>query len=480
MSDITTITNTSNPVIFKSELNDQKKKVNTVIGDILMSNKYTHDGNGNVKKIEVIGFVNENDNTGVVLGEVKNGYFLPNTNDKNVQNFYVDVDKKISIVDLKSDQFVQIGNTSKKISLQPETLSELNLSKNKEKRAKFLKDNGMKNFGDGLGDELNTFNAEVRQSNFEGIRSTIKREKYGNYCYPIGMKNTNQDRIKITVVDFEGQQLPPKGSDNPKTELERKPPEKKINRGSAILPIPDGVSDSNVVNFSGGELNPLQVAGAQVALDTLMEGLGPGASRLGDIATQQFKTPETTNLVANALTSFALGLNPNELLARTEGGIFNNNLALLFKGPTLRSFTFNFLISPRDQPESIEVQKIIRMFKQSSAVQRSESGLFLGAPHVYNVEFLTKGGTHTFLPRLKTCALEQFTVNYMPSNSYMTYENSSMLAYSVGFRFKEIDPIFNDDYDELDFTDFEEPVISDDGGSITFFEGNPDSGGIGF
>ena len=479
MSDITTITNTSNPVIFKSELNDENKKVNKRIGNILMSNKYTHDGNGNVKKIEVIGFVNENDETGVVLGEVRKGIFIPNTNDKNVQNFYVDEDKKISIVDLKDNQFVQIGNTSKKISLLPETLNELNLN-DKEKRTKFLKDNGMKNFGDGLGDELKTFNAEVRQSNFEGLRSRIFREKYGNYCYPIGMKNTNQDRIKITVVDFQGQQLPPKGSDNPKTELERKTSEKKINRGSAILPIPDGVSDSNVVNFSGGELNPLQVAGAQVALDSLMDGLGPGASRLGDIATEAFKRPETTNLVANALTSFALGLNPDDLLARTEGARFNNNLALLFKGPTLRSFTFNFIISPRDQPESIEVQKIIRMFKQSSAVQRSESGLFLGAPHVYNVEFLSKGGTHTFLPRLKTCALEQFTVNYMPSNSYMTYENSSMLAYSVGFRFKELDPIFNDDYDELDFTDFEEPVISDDGGSVTFFEGNPDSGGIGF
>ena len=68
----------------------------------------------------------------------------------------------------------------------------------------------------------------------------------------------------------------------------------------------------------------------------------------------------------------------------------------------------------------------------------------------------------------------------MPTNSYMTYENSSMVAYGLQFNFKEIDPIFNDDYDELDITDFDEPIISDDEGSITFFEQETDSGGIGF
>ena len=478
MSDITTTTTTQNPAIFRD---NKKEKVNQKIGDVIISNRYTHDGDGNIKKIEVIGYVDENDKTGVALGISQGGYFYPYRDNEDVKNFYIDKEKKISILDLNREERDYIEKSIKKINTTPKVLQDLRLINNKEKRSKFFKEYSKKNQIDILNveEDIDSFNAENRESNLEKLRSKKFREKYGNYCYPIGMKNTNQDRIKITVVDFQGQELPPKGSNNP-TELERKIPEKKINRGSVILPIPDGVSDSNGVNFSQKELNPLQVAGAQAALDTLLEGLGPGASRIGDIATEAFKRPETTNLVANALTSFALGLNPDDLLARTEGARFNNNLALLFKGPTLRSFTFNFIISPRDQPESIEVQKIIRMFKQSSAVQRSESGLFLGAPHVYNVEFLSKGGTHTFLPRLKTCALEQFSVNYMPSNSYMTYENSSMLAYSLGFRFKEIDPIFNDDYDELDFTDFEEPVISDDGGSVTFFERNPDSGGIGF
>jgi len=73
----------------------------------------------------------------------------------------------------------------------------------------------------------------------------------------------------------------------------------------------------------------------------------------------------------------------------------------------------------------------------------------------------------------------------MPNNTYMTYENSSMVSYNFQFKFQELEPIFNDDYDELDFTDFDEPRITTDPNneeaqSITFFEQTADSGGIGF
>ena len=67
----------------------------------------------------------------------------------------------------------------------------------------------------------------------------------------------------------------------------------------------------------------------------------------------------------------------------------------------------------------------------------------------------------------------------MPTNSYMTYENSSMVAYGLQFNFKEIDPIFNDDYDDLDIdTGFSQGVgpLSPD----ALANETADSGGIGF
>ena len=41
----------------------------------------------------------------------------------------------------------------------------------------------------------------------------------------------------------------------------------------------------------------------------------------------------------------------------------------------------------------------------------------------------------------------------MPENMYMTYNDSSMVAYKVDLAFQELEPIFNDDYDKEDQQD---------------------------
>ena len=86
------------------------------------------------------------------------------------------------------------------------------------------------------------------------------------------------------------------------------------------------------------------------------------------------------------MTQHQLYIKKVVLLARTQGNINNNNLELLFKGPTLRPFNFSFNFSPRDLDESRQVQRIIRAFKQSSSVQRTPGGLFLAAPNTYKLD----------------------------------------------------------------------------------------------
>ena len=39
-------------------------------------------------------------------------------------------------------------------------------------------------------------------------------------------------------------------------------------------------------------------------------------------------------------------------------------------------------------------------------------------------------------------------VNYTPNNQYTTYEDSGMIQYQLSLTFKEIDPIFREDYDD--------------------------------
>ena len=330
----------------------------------------------------------------------------------------------------------------------------------------------------------------------------IARKNYGTLFYPSFIQKSNQDKLKVTILEFSsrfkgGKKDPKKmsqlGQVNGKprrsdfgrgrsgrgkylAELRKFKKGKgkadlnnsnmsalsldgrkrlEINKrlvGHITLPIPDGVTDQNAVNFGSGTMNAMQVAGAEVALDFLLRGVGEA----GESAAEIFKQTATDKNVQQAISALiagsGIGIDTNDLLARTQGNINNNNLELLFKGPTLRPFTFSFNLSPRDVQEAGQVQKIIRAFKQSSAVQRTPGGIFLATPNTYKLEFIDgkTSSTHRFLPKIKECALLGVNVNYMPENSYMTYENSSMVAYNLQLAFKELEPIFNDDYEDSD------------------------------
>ena len=241
--------------------------------------------------------------------------------------------------------------------------------------------------------------------------------------YPSFIEKSDQDKLKITILEFSSRFKGGKtgeSSKKDKTFIEKGGLAGVINRryikktykkenlnlqntdGSALsldnrkrlevnkrlvghitLPIPDGVSDQNKVNFGGGTLNPIQVGGAELALDFLLRGMGEAGETAGDIFKQTATDKNVQQALAALLTSSGLGIDNDELLARTEGNIVNNNLELLFKGPTLRPFTFQFNLSPRDPVEARQVQKIIRALKQSSSVQKTTGGIFLAARQIH-------------------------------------------------------------------------------------------------
>ena len=152
--------------------------------------------------------------------------------------------------------------------------------------------------------------------------------------------------------------------------------------------------------------------------------------------------------VAAALTKQATG---GSILTRATGAVINPNMELLFQGPQLRTFGLSWKMSPRDYEESEMIKKIIRMFKQSQAVKRTESMLFLKSPNTYKLRYLTaRGRDHSFLPKIKECALTGCSINYTPDGNYQTYENSSMVAYEMTLSFNELEPIYHDDYTKLD------------------------------
>ena len=221
--------------------------------------------------------------------------------------------------------------------------------------------------------------------------------------------------------------------------------------GSVTLPIPSGISDQNKADWGSNSMTALDIAKADIAKTAIFEGLQEGATKFTDYIDKVRKNSGAVgSAVGTALAAAAAGVDGQALLSRTTGMVMNPNMELLFKGPTLRPFSFKFKLTPRGQKEADNIIQIIRFFKQGSAPIRSQSNLFLKSPHIFKITYIHRGEQgelHKKLNAFKTCALQGFGVNYTPTGNYATYQDGTMVAYDINMSFTEITPIFNDDYD---------------------------------
>ena len=265
-----------------------------------------------------------------------------------------------------------------------------------------------------------------------------------NLYYPTALRNNRgQDRLQISVV----QKLPGDRGMKNTFEMEKQGKGKVV--GRCTLPIPGGVGDQNSVSWGNDNMDPASMAIANAVFDGVqaknpMEALGEsveGAAKDAAGGKNAIKKG-----IAAVVSKQATGV--GNILTRKTGAIVNPNLELLFNAPTLRPFSFTYKLSPRSREESNMVKRIIRMFKQSMAVKRSKSALFLQSPDTYRLTWLTGFGNkeHEYLPKIKDCALQGFNVNYTPDGNYATYEDTSMVSYEIQFNFTELEPVYNDDY----------------------------------
>jgi len=269
-----------------------------------------------------------------------------------------------------------------------------------------------------------------------GTATPVPRNSYERgLCYPTTMRRGLQDNLKIDVVKF-----------NPKTisggASQDRPKGKTI--GTVILPIPASVQDGNKTDWGSGSMTPVDMAKANVVKSLLGDEGGSAAGQeIENVMNQAQTEPMMNEGLKTFFTEQLTGT--TDLLSRTTGSVMNPNMELLFKGPALRAFSFSWKMSPRDEKESIVIAKIIRMFKQSMAPQKTESGLFLKAPSIYKLTFQQGSGDHKFLPKMKECALNDCAVNYTPDGGYMTYDNAAMVAVELSLSFQEMEPIYNND-----------------------------------
>ena len=271
------------------------------------------------------------------------------------------------------------------------------------------------------------------------------RKSFPNCVYPLDLGKTKQDVIKFTMLEYVPKDLNTSNfgfSDRA---------ESRDGIGTVILPIPGGIQDTNSVQWSGQNMNAAEAAMADIALRGITGKDGGFFSGIQDAADKIAANSSEVGTAAAAAFAGAASGTGGQLLTRTTGAVINPNLELLFSGPALRTFSFQFKMNAREPSESAEIVKIIRFFKQGSAAQKSKSHLFLKSPHTFQIQYLHRGPggeNNPFMNKIKECALQSVAVNYTPEGNYATFDDGAMTSYELTLQFGELEPVFNNDYDQ--------------------------------
>lgn len=280
-----------------------------------------------------------------------------------------------------------------------------------------------------------------------------------NYRYPLTKLDSSDDYLKITILEYKPPGFVPTSGFALPTAGELSGYETSTPKGTIILPIPDDVKDSNGVTWGNSSLGPIQALAA-AAGESFIKNPGDviknAESSMGKIlsASQTGTAQKTAQAVGISFgISKLLGGNEstNNFTSRYAGAVFNSNIELVFSSVNLReAFTFGFDIVPRSQKEAQQVKDIIRAFKKHSAAKKSigaATGLFLKAPEVFKLEYMNGTRPHPYLNKFKICALQSMGVNYTPSGTYATYADAAPVNMTLTLSFKELTPIYSEDYD---------------------------------
>ena len=259
-------------------------------------------------------------------------------------------------------------------------------------------------------------------------------------------------------------------------------PQQLAEGGIIILPMPSNIEDTNSVSYDGDTLNGLAAAGVDAVGTVMNTTMGNSGNPINDFTqlisdvgskaynagyntvkqdAGNLRDLATKALVAQAVNIFNANVSVNQILARSSGKILNPNMELLFNNVTLRTFRFSFKMTPRDENEATSIKSIIRTLKKNMAAKSVDNGLFLKTPNVFELQYKKGNRPHPFLNTFKPAVLSDMSVNYTGENVYATYGDGTPLAIIMTLTFKELIPIYEDDYDNINF-DGQNQSFSDD------------------
>ena len=132
----------------------------------------------------------------------------------------------------------------------------------------------------------------------------------------------------------------------------------------------------------------------------------------------------------------------NRIFGRAE----NPFVEVFFNTMNIRTFQYNFNFAPRNEVETMEIQKIIQLFRFHMAPELQETNSrYLTLPSEFDIHYMYKaqngvGYENDFYGRIGTCVLENVSTNYTP-NGVKSFANGAPTQITMSLTFKETETL---------------------------------------
>ena len=90
--------------------------------------------------------------------------------------------------------------------------------------------------------------------------------------------------------------------------------------------------------------------------------------------------------------------------------------------------------------------------------------LFIKTPNIFELQYKKGNRPHPFLNLFQPCALTDMSVNYTGENVYATYGDGTPVSMVMTLTFKELVPVYQNDYDRR--ANFDGENIDENGAPI--------------
>lgn len=149
------------------------------------------------------------------------------------------------------------------------------------------------------------------------------------------------------------------------------------------------------------------------------------------------------NTIGSIASQFAGGaIKGKELVELGTATISNNYAETLFKGVDNRSFSFSWILTPRNLNEAETIDNMLRLLRFHMLPEFKENvgngNAFLLYPSSFDIVFWQDGQPNQYIPRISTCALVGLDTNYTPNGQYIKTVNGSPQSYNLTLNFAEL------------------------------------------